>query len=76
MAGRKSALDEGLALARTMPYPFAEARLLHLCGELHSATGEPARERLAMALSIFQWLGARKDAERARQAITELRRSC
>jgi tetratricopeptide (TPR) repeat protein len=68
------ALEEGLALARDMPYPHAEARLLHVYGEMHVQKGErgPARERLEAALAIFQRLGARKDAERVAQAIGDL----
>jgi tetratricopeptide (TPR) repeat protein len=67
-------LEEGLALARSMPYPYAEGRLLHVYGELHAQKGEPepALERLEAALAIFGRLGARKDAERAEQAIVAL----
>jgi uncharacterized protein HemY len=68
------ALEEGLALARSMPCPHVEARLLHVYGELLIQTGETegARERLAAALGIFQRLGARKDAERTEQAFVDL----
>jgi tetratricopeptide (TPR) repeat protein/transcriptional regulator with XRE-family HTH domain len=67
-------LKEGLALARSMPYPYAEGRLLHVYGEMHAQKGEPepARERLEAALAIFRRLGARKDAERAEEALTTL----
>ena len=34
-------LEEGLALAREIPCPHAEARLLHLDGLLHAQQGEP-----------------------------------
>jgi hypothetical protein len=63
-----SALEEGLEMARAMPYPYAEGRLLHV------QRGEPgpARERLEAALVIFQRLGARKDTERAVQALGNL----
>jgi tetratricopeptide (TPR) repeat protein len=59
------ALEEGIGLARSMPYPYAEARLLHLSGRLHTQAGKPetAQERLEAALAIFQRLGARKDVE-------------
>jgi hypothetical protein len=69
------ALEEGLDLARAMPHPYAEARLLHLSGDLHVQQGETAlaRERLEAALAIFQRLGARKDLERVERAIAELR---
>jgi hypothetical protein len=33
---------------------------------------EPAREQLEAALAIFRRLGARKDAERVEQAITDV----
>jgi hypothetical protein len=33
------ALSEGLDVARAMPYPYAEARLLHVAGLLHAAQG-------------------------------------
>jgi tetratricopeptide (TPR) repeat protein len=64
-------LEEGMALARSMPYPYAEARLLTVEGERYVAQGETglARERLEEALAIFRWLGARKDVERTLQAL-------
>ena len=68
------ALEEGLALTRSMPYPRGEGRLLQVYGEMHAQKGEPepARERLEAALAIFDRLGARKDAEWTQQAITDL----
>jgi len=68
------ALEDGLALTRRMPYPFAEARLLEVDGALHRAQGETpaAKARLEEALTIFRRLGARKDAERAQRAIRSL----
>jgi hypothetical protein len=41
-------LEEGLSLTRSMPYPYAEASLLHAYGQLHAQKGEPvpAQERL------------------------------
>jgi tetratricopeptide (TPR) repeat protein len=68
-------LEEGVALARSMPYPYAEARLLHIYGEMHLQKGEPepARKRLEAALAIFRRLGARKDTEWVAQAIADLR---
>jgi len=38
-------LDEGLALARSMSYPYAHARLLRLSADLHRARGERDRAR-------------------------------
>jgi tetratricopeptide (TPR) repeat protein len=65
------ALEEGLSLARSMPYPYAEARLLHLAGKLciHLGQSETARERLARALAVFQRLGARKDIEQVERDL-------
>ena len=70
----EGSLEEGVALARSMPYPYTEARLLQVCGQMHVQRGEPgpARERLEAALAIFQRLGARKDAERAGADIANL----
>jgi tetratricopeptide (TPR) repeat protein len=67
-------LEEGLTLAERMPYPYAEARLLHVYGAMHARKGEPepARERLEAALAIFRRLGACKDAERVEQALAML----
>ena len=69
-----SALEEGLAVARAMPYPYAEARTLETYGALHRAQGEAdaARARLEAARAIFNQLGARKDAARVEQAIAGL----
>jgi tetratricopeptide (TPR) repeat protein len=68
------ALDEGLALAEQMPYPYAEGRLLHLYGRMHGRKGEPgpARERLEAALRIFQRLGASRDIEHVQQDLATL----
>jgi tetratricopeptide (TPR) repeat protein len=68
------ALQEGLALARRMGYPYGEARLLLVYGTLHAQTGQPelARERLETAQAIFQRLGARKDIERAENLLIPL----
>jgi hypothetical protein len=68
------ALEEGLALARDLLYPYAEARLLSLYGEMCVHAGQPAlaRERLEAALTIFRRLGARKDLERIEQVLATL----
>jgi tetratricopeptide (TPR) repeat protein len=65
------ALAEGITLAQAMPYPYAEARLLHLVGRLQADRGRPeaAREQLGAALAIFQRLGARKDVEQVEQDL-------
>jgi tetratricopeptide (TPR) repeat protein/transcriptional regulator with XRE-family HTH domain len=73
-AGAAQALEEGISLARGMPYPYAEGRLLHVQGRLHLQSGEPeiAQARLEAALAIFRRLGARHDAEQVEQAISGL----
>jgi tetratricopeptide (TPR) repeat protein len=69
-----AALEEGLALAPALPYPYGEARLLAVYGRLHAQQGQqgPARERLEAALAIFRRLSARKDIERAEQLLASL----
>jgi tetratricopeptide (TPR) repeat protein len=64
-------LEEGLELARGMPYPYAEARLLHVQGALHGQQGEleAAREQLEAARAIFARLGARVDSERVEREL-------
>ena len=70
----EQALEEGIALARSMPYPYAEARLLHLSGRLQAEVGKPqaSRERLMTALAIFQRLGARKRSEEIERDLASL----
>jgi tetratricopeptide (TPR) repeat protein len=70
----EQALAEGLTLARAMPYPYAEARLLQVHGQLAAQTGHPAlaRERLEVALTILRRLGARVEIERTEQALAML----
>jgi tetratricopeptide (TPR) repeat protein len=64
------ALEEGLALARSLPYPFAEARLLHVYGQMHLCHGAPglARPYLDEAQAICQRLGAHTDSRWMEQA--------
>jgi tetratricopeptide (TPR) repeat protein len=71
-------LEEGLALVRSMRYPYAEAGLLHAYGLMHVQKGErePALGWLEAALAIFQRLGARKEAERTEHAIRALQQPC
>lgn len=65
------ALEEGLALARRLPYPYGEGRLLSVYAALRRDTGDPhgAATLFAAALDIFQRLGARKDLEWTRTAL-------
>jgi hypothetical protein len=68
------ALDEGLAAARAVPYPYGEARLLHAYALMHAGKTEPqeARARLEAARDIFQRLGARKDLEQTEALLATL----
>jgi tetratricopeptide (TPR) repeat protein len=52
-------LQEGLAMARSVPFPYAEARMLEELGDRKGAH------------AIFRRLGARKDAERTAPVATE-----
>ncbi len=67
------ALDEAIALARAMPYPYAEAKALYVTGLLHVARHEPeqARERFAAALAICGRLGERPYADCIERAPKE-----
>lgn len=68
------AFDESLPLARAMPFPYAEARILREYAQMRARKGEPdeAKHRLQEALAIFQRLGAKKDIERTDRALAEL----
>jgi tetratricopeptide (TPR) repeat protein len=70
-------LEEGLSLARSMPYPYGEARLLYEYGMMQTQERniQQAGERLEEALAIFSRLGAKKDLERTQQALAEVRRA-
>jgi tetratricopeptide (TPR) repeat protein len=72
----QQALAEGRALAADMPYPFAEARVLHSLGLSLMTQGDrsAAREALEEALGLFQFLGATEWAEHSRGLLTRLRR--
>jgi DNA-binding SARP family transcriptional activator/predicted ATPase len=71
------ALQRALALARSMPYLYAEASMLYTHGELlaHQGQREKAVQQLSEALAIFRRLGAVKDAERTVAAIAQLPRT-
>jgi tetratricopeptide (TPR) repeat protein len=70
-------LSEGLALARSMPFPYMEARILEQLGILQTQRGEPeqAQTRWEESLAIFQRLGAKKDVERLESERAALGRS-
>jgi tetratricopeptide (TPR) repeat protein len=64
-------LEEALDLARQMPYPYAEAKLLFTYGDLTSANGrlERAREHYEAALAILRPLGEVPYAGRIERAL-------
>jgi tetratricopeptide (TPR) repeat protein len=66
--------EEAVSLARSMPYPYAEARALFEWGKALDEKGEPekARERLQDALAIFHRLGAKPYIELTEQALNDL----
>ncbi len=70
-------LEEGLTLACAMPYPYAEARLLHVHGQMHAQKRELqlARRRLEAARALFAHLGARADVLNAERALAALPRA-
>jgi tetratricopeptide (TPR) repeat protein/transcriptional regulator with XRE-family HTH domain len=70
----KAAVEEGLSLTRSLPYPYVEACTLQVYGGLHRQKGEPnhAREKLEVALAIFRRLGARKDIEQVERDLADL----
>ncbi len=72
-----AALDEGLAHSRAMPFPYAEARLLHVYADVALRSGasdrlNEARDYLQKALALYGTLGARADAARARFDLESL----
>jgi class 3 adenylate cyclase/tetratricopeptide (TPR) repeat protein/DNA-binding XRE family transcriptional regulator len=64
-------LDEALALARSMPYPYAEAKALATFGDLHLAGGEPERahDQYEAALAILRSLGEVTCAEQIQRTL-------
>jgi hypothetical protein len=67
---------EGLTVARTIPFPYGEARALYEYGMMHAQQGDPrqARKRMKRALSLFERLGALKDVERTQTSLKEVDR--
>jgi hypothetical protein len=69
----RSCLDEALARARGVPYPAAEARVLHDLARLQAAQDrDAARQCAAAAGQIFGRLGAAGDAAAATATLEAL----
>jgi hypothetical protein len=64
-----------LALARQMPYPYAEAKALSTYGDLLVANGQPerARDQYEAALTILRSVGEVLYTERIERALAEIR---
>jgi predicted ATPase len=70
----ESSFDEAVRLAGEMPYPYAKARALAERGTLQEQRGchSEARASLEQAAAIFERLGAARDVQRVRRALTAL----
>jgi tetratricopeptide (TPR) repeat protein len=70
----RSLFEEAATLARSMPYPYAEARALAEAGRLQGRRGGRERETIALrqAQAIFARLGAAWDAHRVEQTVAAL----
>jgi tetratricopeptide (TPR) repeat protein len=71
--GATKSFEEGIQRARAMPFPYAQAQLLHAYGLLEWQQGyhAAAGAKLAEARAIFERLGATTDIQRLRRAIAE-----
>jgi len=69
----RAAYQEGLDRARTIRFPYAQARLLHAYGLLDRQRRDhgAAHAKFAQALVILERLGADNDADRLRRAIAD-----
>jgi tetratricopeptide (TPR) repeat protein len=65
--------QDAVALARSMPHPYAEARTLYERGIMEAQRRKPeeARRLLEEALAIFQRLGAQPYIQRTEQALVD-----
>lgn len=66
--------DEAVSLARSLRYPYAEARALQEFALMSIRLGdaEQAREQLLAALEIFRRLGAMNGVARSEQSLLQL----
>ena len=63
------AFEEAVSVARSVPYPYAEARSLYEWGSMRAGRPETERGRLEEAAGIFRRLGARPYLELAQKAL-------
>jgi class 3 adenylate cyclase/tetratricopeptide (TPR) repeat protein len=63
--------EAALSLARGMPFPYQEGRVLYEYGIMMAPTLQVGRRHLLDALAMFERLGARKHAEWARHALVQ-----
>ncbi len=66
-------IETAIAIARSLQYPFSEARGLYVCGLLYQAKGEPdlANEQFEQALAILRAMGERLYASRIERTLAE-----
>jgi hypothetical protein len=70
-----SAVETALALARSMRYPYAEAKILYVSGlaHLHVGNRAAAGDQLRAALAILNRLGERLYAAHVERTLAPLR---
>jgi class 3 adenylate cyclase/tetratricopeptide (TPR) repeat protein len=68
----REVLEQALSLARSLPHPYAEAKLLYVVGQLEAASGDTraAREHFTAALAICGELGERLYAHRIEREMS------
>jgi tetratricopeptide (TPR) repeat protein len=63
------AFEEAVSVARSIRYPYAEARALYQWGSMQAGRPEIKRDRLEEAAGVFRRLGSRPYLELARKAL-------
>jgi hypothetical protein len=67
------AFEEAVSVARSLRYPYAEARSLYEWGSMQAGGPESGRGRLEEAAGIFGRLGSRPYLELVQKALAEPR---
>jgi tetratricopeptide (TPR) repeat protein len=65
------AFEEAVSVARSLRYPYAEARSLYEWGSMQAGRPESGRGRLEEAAGIFRRLGSRPYLELVQKALAE-----